>query len=353
MACRRARQGRETRGAAEMAGTDVAQDRVVTVFGGAGFVGRHVVRALAQRGWRVRVASRRPDLAIHVQTTGRVGQVNAVQANLRFPASVAAAMKGSAAVVNLVGILAEQGRQNFEAVHTFGARAVVRAAQEQGITNLVHVSAIGADPDAAAVYARSKGRAEAVVREGVPSAVILRPSIVFGPEDDFFNRFGAMARLLPALPLIGGGTTRFQPVYVGDVAAAVGRAVDGEASAEGAYELGGPAVKTFKELMEYICAITGRRRALVPIPFGLARGPAAATEMLSSLTLGAFPKMLVMTRDQLKMLESDNVVSPGAIATGRTLAGLGLEARALESVVPTYLYRFRKTGQFDRGRIAS
>ena len=336
-----------------MTGTSVAQDQVVTVFGGSGFVGRHVVRALALRGWRILVASRRPDLAIHVQPTGRVGQVQAVQANLRYPASVAAALKGSAAVVNLVGILAETGRQNFEAVHSFGARAVARAAHEAGITNLVHVSAIGADPESQSLYARSKGRAEAIVRETMPSATILRPSVVFGPEDDFFNRFAAMARLSPALPLIGGGETRFQPVYVGDVAEAVATVLGGEGEAGEPYELGGPAVRSFRELMAYVCAVTGRPRLLVPIPFGLARFPAAATEIASTLLLGAFPKTFAFTRDQVKLLEVDNVVSAAAVAAGRTLHGLGIEPHAMESMVPTYLYRFRKTGQFDRGRIAS
>ncbi len=336
-----------------VAGSDVAHDRLVTVFGGSGFLGRHVVRALAQRGWRIRVASRRPDLAIHVQTTGRVGQVNPVQANLRFPASVAAALRGADAVVNLVGVLAEQGRQNFEAVHTFGARAVATAAAEAGITTLAHVSAIGADPDSDALYARSKGRAEGIVRETLPGAVILRPSILFGPEDDFFNRFAAMARIFPALPLMGGGQTRFQPAYVGDVAEAVARAVTGEARSGATYELGGPAIRTFRELMEYVCVVTGRKRLLLSVPFAAARFPAQLTEIADTLLLGAFPKMLLMTRDQLKMLERDNVVSPEATAEGRTLQGLGIEPSALESIVPTYLYRFRKTGQFDRGRIAS
>ena len=335
-----------------MAGTDVAQDRLITVFGGAGFLGRHVVRALAQRGWRIRVASRRPDLAIHVLTTGRVGQVNAMQANLRYPASVAAALRGADACVNLVGILAEGGRQNFEAVHTFGTRAVVTAAKEAGITRVAHVSAIGADPDGAALYARSKGRAEAIVRETVPEAVILRPSILFGPEDDFFNRFAAMARIAPVLPLMGGGATRFQPAFVGDVAEAVARAVSGEATPGATYELGGPAVRSFKELMEFVCRVTGRNRALVSIPFGAARLPARLTEIASGLLLGAFPKMLVMTPDQLTMLRSDNVVSAAAQAEGRTLQGLGIEPVAMETIVPTYLYRFRKTGQFDRDKIA-
>lgn len=336
-----------------MAGTGVAQDAVVTVFGGSGFVGRHVVRALAQRGWRIRVASRRPDLAIHLQTTGRVGQITAVQANLRYPASVKAALHGAVAVVNLVGILAEGGRQTFEAVHSFGTRAVARAAAEAGIDAVVHVSAIGADPESASTYARSKGRAEATIRETVPGAVILRPSVVFGPEDDFFNRFGTMARLMPVLPLIGGGATRFQPVYVGDVAEAVARALAGDAGGHEPYELGGPAVRTFRELMQYVCAVTGRKRLLVPIPFDVARVPARIIETVNALALGALPSAFVITRDQVELLRHDNVVTPGATETGRTLHGLGIEPRALESVVPSYLYRFRKTGQFDRGRIAS
>ena len=336
-----------------MAGFDVAHDRLVTVFGGSGFLGRHTVRALADRGWRVRVASRRPDLAFHVQPQGRVGQVSAVQANLRYPASVAAALRGSHAVVNMVGILTEQGRQNFEAVHTFGTRAVVRAAQEAGIDAVLHVSAIGADPGSASAYARSKGRAESIVRDAYPAATILRPSILFGPEDDFFNRFGAMARFAPALPLIGGGQTRFQPVFVGDAADAVAAVLSGQGPAGLTYELGGLSVRTFKALMEFVLSVTGRKRALVPIPFGVARYPAMLSELANTLLLGAFPKMLLMTRDQVTMLQHDNVVSDAAVAEGRTLRGLGIEPRAMETIVPSYLYRFRKTGQFDRGRIAS
>ncbi|UDL94089.1 complex I NDUFA9 subunit family protein [Lichenihabitans sp. PAMC28606] len=335
-----------------MAGVDIAHDRIVTVFGGSGFLGRHVVRALARDGWRIRIASRRPDLAIHTQTTGRVGQITAVQANLRYPASLAAALRGADAVINLVGILAEQGKQQFETVHTAGAAAVVKAARDAGIGTLVHVSAIGADPEGASQYARSKGKAEAIVREAYPDAVILRPSIVFGPEDEFFNRFAAMARISPVLPLVGGGLTRFQPVYVGDVAEAVAAAAIGTARASGTYELGGPAVRTFKDLMDYVCRVTGRKRLLVPIPFDAMRIPAGLTELADSLLLGAFPKMLLMTRDQITLLRSDNVVSPSAIANDLTLKGLGIEPRAMESIVPSYLYRFRKTGQFDRGRMA-
>lgn len=331
---------------------EIAKERIITVFGGSGFLGRYVVRALAQRGWRVKVASRRPDLAIHLQTMGRVGQIQAVQANLRYPASLAGALRKTDAVVNLVGILSQRGRQNFEAVHSFGARAVARAAKEHGITDVVHVSAIGADPGAKADYARTKGRAEAAMREAVPAAVIMRPSVVFGPEDDFFNRFAALARISPVLPLIGGGASKFQPAYVGDVAEAVARALEGRAAPGSVYELGGPEVKTFKELMQFVCDATGRHRSLIPLPFGLMSYPALATEIINGITLGALPSMFLITRDQLKLLRNDNVVSPAARAEGRTFAGLGIEPQALESIVPSYLYRFRKTGQFERGRLA-
>ena len=334
-----------------MAGFDVAHDRLVTVFGGSGFLGRHTVRALADRGWRIKVATRRPDLAYRVQPQGRVGQIAAVQANLRFPASVAAAVRGSHAVVNLVGVLAEQGRQSFEAVHAQGARTIVSAARDAGVETVVQVSAIGADLDSASAYARSKARAEAVVRDAYPDSVILRPSILFGPEDDFFNRFAAMARISPALPLIGGGGTLFQPAYVGDVAEAIAKAVSGEAGPGTTYELGGPSVRSFKELMEFVCRVTGRNRLLVPLPFDMARFPAMATELADTLLFGLFPKMLLITRDQVTLLRTDNIVSAAAESQAHTLRGLGIEPRAMESVVPGYLYRFRKAGQFDRERI--
>ncbi len=336
-----------------MAPNALATSGLGTVFGASGFLGRYVVRALAMRGYRLRAGSRRPDLGNFLAPMGRTGQVVPVQTNLRYPASLTAALREASFAVNLVGVLTETGRQNFEAVHVFGARAAARAAREAGVERFVHVSAIGADPEGAAKYARSKGRAEEAVREIYPDAVILRPSILFGPEDDFFNRFAAMARIAPALPLMGGGRTRFQPVYVGDVAEAVAKAAAGEAKAGATYELGGPEVKSFKEILAYICAVTGRRRALLPVPFGLARGPAALTETLSGLSLGLFPKMLLMTPDQLKLLESDNVVSAAAAEAGLTLEGLGIEPHAIESIVPSYLYRFRKTGQFADDRIAS
>jgi uncharacterized protein YbjT (DUF2867 family) len=317
-------------------------DTLITVFGGSGFLGRHVVRALAKSGYRVRVAVRRPDLAGHLQPLGRVGQIHAVQANLRYPASVDAAARDADVVINLVGILFERGRQKFEAVQSFGAEAVALAAAAYG-ARLVHVSAIGADEHAPALYARSKATGEKLVQAAVPGAVILRPSVVFGPEDDFFNRFAAIARIAPALPLIGGGTTRFQPVFAGDVAAAVLAAVEGRAAAGQIYELGGPDVKSFKELMEFVLATIERKRLLVSIPFALARAQATVLQLLPKPPL---------TPDQVELLKSDNVVSAAAQREGRTLAALGIDPTAMAVVVPTYLWRFRKTGQFKVGERA-
>ena len=331
-----------------MAGSELATNGQVTVFGGSGFLGRHVIRALSRGGFRIIAGCRRPELANYLIPAGRVGQIQPVQTNVRHPASLTAALRNAQVAVNLVGILTESGDQSFEAVHVSGARAMAKAARDAGVRRFVQVSAIGADPAAASRYARSKARAEEAVREIYPDAVILRPSVVFGPEDDFFNRFAAMARFSPALPLIGGGHTRFQPVFVGDVADAVAKAAEGGARPGTVYELGGPGIKTFKELMEYICHVTQRRRALVPVPFGVMRYPAAVTETADRLLLGLFPKTLLMTRDQLTLLERDNVVSAEAVAEGRTLQGLDNEPRAIESIVPNYLYRFRKHGQFDR-----
>ena len=316
-------------------------DTLVTVFGGSGFIGRHVVRALAKRGYRIRVAVRRPDLAGHLQPLGAVGQINAVQANLRYPESVVAAVHDASVVINLVGILAETGKQRFDPDQAEGAAAVARAAADTG-ARLIHGSAIGADAQSTSDYARTKAAGEAAVREAVPSAVILRPSVVFGQEDDFFNRFGALARLSPVLPLIGGGTTRFQPVFVGDVAQAHLAAVEGRVKPGTTYELGGPETTSFKELMEFVCRTIERKRLLVPLPFWLARLEAMWLQYLPNAPL---------TPDQVELLKRDNVVSDAAIAEGRTLAGLGIGATAMEAVVPSYLWRFRKTGQF-RGRVA-
>ena len=321
--------------------TEIPAETLVTVFGGSGFLGRHVVRALAKEGYRVRPAVRRPDLAGHLQPLGRVGQIHAVQANLRYPESVEAAVRGADAVVNLVGILFERGKQTFDAVQAEGAATVARAAAAAG-ARMVHVSALGADPDSPALYGRSKAAGEAAVLAAVPDATILRPSILFGPEDDFFNRFAALARMAPALPLIGGGHTKFQPVFVGDVAQAVLRAVGGWAKGGATYELGGPEVKTFRELMEYVLAVTERRRLLVPLPFGLAR--------LQAMLLQLMPKPL-LTPDQVELLRADNIVSAAAQSEGRTLKAFGIEPAAMEAVVPSYLWRFHKAGQF-RGRVA-
>jgi NADH dehydrogenase len=325
---------------------------IATVFGGSGFLGRHVVRALAQAGWRVRVAARRPDLAFFLQPLGRVGQVQSVQANVRVPASIAAAIRGADAVINLTGVLTESGAQTFQAVHVDGARAIAQAASAAGVSRVVHISALGADPASASAYARSKGEGEAAVLDASPGATILRPSIVFGPEDAFFNRFAAIARIAPALPLFGGGETRLQPVFAGDVAQCVARALDGAATPGAAYELGGADIRTFRELMQFILDTTGRKRLLVPIPFGLGRVMAGATEIANSLGLGLFPPELLFTRDQLELLRVDNVVSETARTAGRTLEAFGVTPSAFESIVPAYLQRFRSTGQFARRETA-
>ncbi|MGQ7792111.1 complex I NDUFA9 subunit family protein [Faunimonas sp. B44] len=313
--------------------------KLVTVFGGSGFLGRFVVRALAQRGYRVLVAVRRPDLAGHLQPLGTVGQIKAVQANLRYRWSVDRAVEGADAVVNLVGILAESGRQRFDAVQTFGPRAIAEAARSAGIANVTHVSAIGADPESDIPYARSKGLGERGMLETVPEAVVMRPSIIFGPGDHFFRRFAGMARISPGLPLIGGGGTRFQPVFGGDVGEAVARAVDGASRRGTVYELGGPEVMTLREVYERVLAQTGRRRMLVPLSFGVSK-------MLGRV-LGAFP-MAPITYDQVRQLEHDNVVSAEAQAEGRTLEGLGIEPTAVDVILPTYLVSYRERGQFAR-----
>jgi NADH dehydrogenase len=320
--------------------TEIPNETLVTVFGGSGFLGRNVVRALAREGYRVRPAVRRPDLAGHLQPLGRVGQIHAVQANVRYPASVEAAVRGADVVINLVGILFERGKQRFEAVQAEGAFHVAQAAAAAG-ARLIHVSALGADPESTSLYARSKAAGEAAVLGAAPDATIFRPSILFGPEDDFFNRFAALARMSPALPLIGGGHTKFQPVFVGDVARAVLAAVGGHAGGGTIYELGGPEIRTFRELMEYVLAVTERRRLLTPIPFGLAK--------LKATFLQLMPTPL-LTTDQVELLRGDNIVSQAAIDDRRTIAALGIEPAALDAIVPSYLWRFRKTGQFDTAR---
>jgi uncharacterized protein YbjT (DUF2867 family) len=314
-------------------------DTLVTVFGGSGFVGRSVVRALCKRDYRIRVAVRRPELAGHLQPLGKVGQIHAVQANLRYPASVEAAMRGADAAINLVGILTEGGAQTFDAVQAAGASAVAKAASAAG-ARMVHVSAIGADENSLSRYARSKAAGEKAVLAAVPSATIMRPSIMFGPEDQFTNRFAALARMSPMLPLVGGGVTRLQPVYVGDVATAVADAVDGKTKAGATYELGGPEVLTMREIMGIILATIERRRMLVSLPFGLAK--------FQALFLQFAPGPLKLTPDQVALLRVDNVVSDAAKAAGLTLEGLGIAPDSLEAIAPQYLWRFRAAGQFQR-----
>jgi uncharacterized protein YbjT (DUF2867 family) len=316
----------------------LSSSTLITIYGGSGFIGRHVVRALAKTGARMRIAVRRPDLAGHLQPLGDAGQIIPVQANVRFPDSLTAPAEGADAVINLVGILVPRGRQTFASVQDEGARHVAQAARAAGARAFVQMSAIGADPESPAAYARTKAAGEAAVTAVFPGAVIFRPSIVFGPEDEFFNRFAALARIAPALPLIGGGKTRFEPVFVGDVAKAVVAGLTGKAEAGAPYELGGPEILTMKEVMQRVLAYTMRRRLLVPLPFWLAKIQGAFLQLLPNPPL---------TLDQVRMLETDNVVSEAAKRAGRTLQGLGIEPVAVEAVVPGYLERFRPRGQFS------
>jgi uncharacterized protein YbjT (DUF2867 family) len=312
-------------------------DKIVTLIGGSGFIGRHIARALAKRGYRIRVACRRPDLAGHVQPLGTTGQIMPIQANVRYPASLAAACDGAYAVVNLTAVLTSSGAQSFAAVHVFGAEASAKAAKTAKASVFIQMSALGADLDSTSEYARSKATGEARAKAAFPGAIVLRPSIVFGPEDNFFNRFAGMSRLAPALPLIGGGQTKFAPVFVGDVAEAVAKLIDaGEATGK-TYELGGPEVFTFKELLEFTLDTVGRKRLLAPLPWGIAK--------LLGTVLGVLPGAL-LTSDQVELLKTDNVVSGLATREGRDLAGLGIKPSSVQGIVPSYLYRYRKAGQF-------
>ncbi len=318
-------------------------DSLATVFGGSGFIGRHIVRALARNGWRVRAAERRPDLAGFLQPMGVVGQVFPVQANLRFPASLTASLEGAEVAINAVGILHKSGPQTFASIHVDGARAAARAARAAGVKRFVHISAIGADPKSKANYGRTKAAGEAAVLEEFPDAVILRPSIVFGPEDDFFNRFADLARRSPMLPLVGG-KSKFQPVFAGDLAAAVLAAADGAAKPATIYEIGGPEIETMRALLDKTQAWAGRDRPYLPMPFWLAKLAALATVVLPN-------GMRPLTVDQVRMLQSDNVVSAAAIKEGRTLAGLGVIApHTIAAIVPTYLERFQPKGQYAHYR---
>ncbi len=319
----------------------VLRDEMITLFGGSGFVGRYVARALAKAGYRVRVATRNPHLAYFLKPMGAVGQIQLVQANVRDADSVARAIDGAWGVVNLVGILSEGGRQTFQALQARGAGAVAQAARDAGIERFVQISAIGADADSPSKYARTKAEGERLVREALPGAVILRPSIVFGTEDGFYNKFADMARFTPALPLIGGGKTRFQPIHVADVAAAAVAALENPAHRGRTFELGGPRTYSFKEVLEYITATIQRPRLLAPLPFPVAGAIGAAGEMAAALPFVQAP----LTRDQVEMLKSDNVVGAGGEGLG-TIADFGITPATVESIVPSYLYRYRKGGQF-------
>ena len=322
--------------------------KLVTVFGGTGFLGRHVVRNLAKRGYRIRVAVRRPNLGFFLQPLGTVGQIQLVQSNLRYTGSIARAVDKADAVVNCVGILTETGRQTFDEVQAEGVRAIADAVP-RGVT-VVHVSAIGANAASPSRYGRTKAEGEAAILSGHPDAVVLRPSLLFGQGDSFFNRFASLARALPVLPL-AGAATRFQPVFVGDVAAAVALAVDGKV-AGGIYELGGPEIRTLRELVKYVLTVIERRRTIVALPDGIARLQARVLEIVDSLMLGLLPAQLKLTRDQVALLGSDNVVSGAATTEGRTLAAFGITPTGMEAIVPDYLTRFRKTGQFNLERAA-
>lgn len=319
---------------------DYGDKGLVTIFGGSGFIGNHVTQAIARLGYRVRVAVRRPDLAGEVRMFGAQGRVQPIQANLRNRDSVIRAVAGADIVVNLAGILHESGRQRFMAVHTIGARNVAEAAVAVGATSLIHMSALGADANSGSAYARSKALGEQEVLAAFPAAIILRPSLVFGRDDGFFNLFGAIARLSPVIPLVGGDS-RFQPVYVGDVAAAVAAAVSGAARPGFTYELGGPDIETMRELMERLLAESARKRVLMPIGPGFARFMGRLAQLLP---------WKLFTADQAVLLQSDSTVSDEAIAGKRTITALGIVPTAMDAVLPTYLWRFRRHGQFDRAK---
>jgi NADH dehydrogenase len=306
--------------------------RQITIFGGSGFLGRYVVRALAKKGWRIKVATRRPNRAFFLRPMGQVGQIGFIKCDVADAGQIALAMAGSQAVVNLTGILFQRG-QTFDAVHVKGPEAIAREAARLGLRAMVHVSAIGADSESDSRYAESKAEGEKRVREAFPAAIIMRPSLLFGPEDQFFNRFAEMARFLPALPLIGGGRTLFQPVFVSDAAAAIVAALDDPNAQGKTYELGGPTVYSFKQLMEIMLGVIERKRLLVPLPFWLA--------FLKSILLQLMPKPL-LTPDQVRMLRHDNIVSP----TAHTLKDLGIIPTTVEAEVPSYLWRYRAKGEY-------
>lgn len=312
--------------------------QLVTIFGGDGFVGTQIVQELAHKGYRIRVAVRRPDLSGHLKPLGSVGQIAPIQANVRNKESVQRAVAGADIVINLVGIAAEGGRQRFRAVHTMGAKNVAEAATEAGVPTLVHMSALGADPESESAYSQSKGLGEQEVLKAFPKAVIMRPSVIFGTDDTFFNLFGWMSRVSPVLPVVGA-KSRFQPVFVGDVAAAFVKAAEGGAKPGKIYELGGVEVETMRELMARLLRVANRTNMLLPLPKGIAK------------IVGWFTQILprpILTVDQVIQMQSDNVVSDAAKKQKRTLGGLGITPTSMDAILSTYVWRFRKHGQFEK-----
>ena len=314
--------------------TGIPSTKLVTLFGGSGFLGRHMVRALANDGWRIRVAVRKPNNALYLKPMGRVGQIQIVKANVHDEDAVGTALKGADAAINLVAVLYQSGSQRFEGLHVEAAERIARLASEQSVSRLLHVSALGVERNAHSRYAQTKVSGEEKVRAAFPAATIFRPSVVFGPEDELFNKFAWLARLSPMLPLIGGGNTKFQPVFVGDIARATAKVLDDSATAGRVYELAGPETMTLKAIMELVLKETRRNRLLVPIPFGLAR--------VQGVFFGLLPKPL-LTLDQVRLLETDNTVSDGAL----TFRDLGIVPEAAGAIIPSYLWRFRKHGEFE------
>jgi NADH dehydrogenase len=319
---------------------EMQMSKLVTIYGGSGFVGRYIARRMAKEGWRVRVAVRRPNEAMFVKPYGTVGQVEPVFCNIRDDASVRSVMMGADAVVNCVGTFDKSGRNNFDAVQHEGAERIARIATELRVGRLVHISALGADADSGSIYSKTKALGEQGILANFPSAMILRPSVIFGPEDGFFNKFASMSRFGPVLALVGGETL-FQPVYVDDVAKAAVLGVNGKASA-GVYELGGPDVSSLRELVEKMLAVIKRRRLVLNLPFWMGSLVAGVFDLAQAATLGLF-KNSILTRDQVRSLRSDNVVSESA----KKFADLGITPIALEAVLPDYLWRFRPSGQYD------
>ena len=314
-------------------------DDLITVFGGSGFVGGNIVRLLARDGWRVRVAVRKPQLAAHVGVSGQVGQIHVTHANVRLPGTVRKALEGAVACINVVGVHHQRGSQRFASVHTGGARHIAEACREFGIERLVYISGINADPDSESAMGRAKAEAEAAVRQNVPSATILRPSVIFGSGDQFFNKLGALGVMSPVMPLIGGGKTRLQPVHVGDVARAAVTAIDSPAARGVTYELGGPNIYTLRELTEMALAEAGRKRPLAPLPFPVASLLGLAAEIATLIPVFEPP----ITRDQVALLKRDNVVDPKLPG----LRELGINPTSPEGIIGSYLYRYRKAGQFS------